>query len=238
MPFSISAEHKLSDVIAASPRFMLLPEHFGINYPLGDKSIKTVCGENNINQVLFMVFANLYNGMSYSKVETLPFSDAPTIVGFLGNSHRYYLEEMYPNILATITQMAELNDAQEMSLVPKFFVDYFNEVAEHLKYEDSIVFPYVLDLYGQTSKGKTSKNTGKYGVSEYKEHHNDIEEKLADLKNLLIKYLPLKNDQATRRKLLLLLSDLEFDLNIHSQIEDLILIPLVTKMEEHLKSEK
>jgi regulator of cell morphogenesis and NO signaling len=84
----------------------------------------------------------------------------------------------------------------------------------------------------QTDGGK------RYSVSEYKDHHNDIEEKLNDLKSLLIKYLPLKNDQPIRRKLLFSLFELEYDLNIHSQIEELILIPLVSKMELHLKGAK
>jgi regulator of cell morphogenesis and NO signaling len=74
-----------------------------------------------------------------------------------------------------------------------------------------------------------------YSVVEYQEHRNDIEEKLNDLKSLLIKYLPPKNDQTIRRKLLFLLSELEYDLNIHSKIEELILIPLVVAMELHLK---
>jgi regulator of cell morphogenesis and NO signaling len=125
-----------------------------------------------------------------------------------------------------------------MALVPKFFVDYFKEVKEHLDYENKVVFPYISDLYGQIISSEHSEKISKYSVLEYKEHHDDIEEKLKDLKNLLIKYLPLKHDLVVRRKLLFLLSELEYDLNIHSQIEDLILIPLVTQMESHLKRGK
>lgn len=134
--------------------------------------------------------------------------------------------------------MNSANNHKEMGLVEKFFGEYFKEVTEHLNYENNIVFPYIIGLYDKIINHKHPFNPQKYSVTEYKEHHNDIEEKLNDLKNLLIKYLPQKNDQALRRKLLFCLFELEYDLSIHSQIEDLILIPLVTKMELHLKKVK
>ena len=71
-----------------------------------------------------------------------------------------------------------------------------------------------------------------YSVIKYRDRHNDIEEKLTDLKNLLIKYLPQKNDQQIRRKLLFSLFELEFDIHIHTRIEESILIPLVEKLEQ------
>ena len=77
-----------------------------------------------------------------------------------------------------------------------------------------------------------------YSVTEYREHHNDIEEKLTDLNNLLIKYIPQQNDQQIRRQLLLSLFELEYDLNIHSRIEETILIPMVEKMEQLAKKMK
>lgn len=73
---------------------------------------------------------------------------------------------------------------------------------------------------------------GTYSVTDYREHHSDIEEKLTDLKNLLIKYLPIRDDQQLRRRLLFNLFELEFDLAIHSEIEENMLIPLVEHMEK------
>jgi regulator of cell morphogenesis and NO signaling len=156
----------------------------------------------------------------------------------LKNSHRYYAEEIYPSILSLIKQMNSANDHKEMALVEQFFNEYFSEVREHLNYENTVVFPYVIRLYERFVNLNQVTDQKKYSVAEYKDHHNDIEEKLDDLKNLLIKYLPLKNDQQIRRKLMLSLLELEYDLNIHSQIEDFILIPLVAKMESDLKKSK
>lgn len=226
---------KMSDILLNNPYLLLLLEHFGIHIPVQDKSLKTICEENNLNTELFLVFANLYNGEQYTPIKPLSFHDTLSIITYLKNNHKFYSEEIYPNILSTIEHMAKANNHKEMALVPKFFVDYFNEVSAHLEYENSVVYPYVLDLYERINNPTQTKKETKYSVVNYKEHHNDIEEKLNDLKNLLIKYLPQKNDQQLRRTLILSLFELEYDLNIHSQIEELILIPLVAKMESHVK---
>jgi regulator of cell morphogenesis and NO signaling len=132
--------------------------------------------------------------------------------------------------------MAELNDNGENGLVEQFFIEYFNEVKEHLDYENQVVFPYIINLSGKLENAAPNHKQAHYSVKEYREHHNDIQEKLNDLKSLLIKYLPRQNDLPLRRKLLFMLSELEYDLDIHSRIEDRILIPLVAEMEMHLKT--
>lgn len=234
----LKPDMKISDVILNNPYLILMLEHFGIDTPLQEKLISELCQENNINISLFLTFANLYNGRGVHIKETYPISDILTVINFLKSSHLYYSEEIYPNILSIIQQINSTNKYKEMALIEKFFSDYFGEVSEHLNYENTIVFPYIIDLYNKISGQYHEKSEIKYSVSDYKDHHNDIEMKLNDLKNLLIRYLPLKNDQSTRRKLLFCLFDLENDLNIHSQIEDLILVPMVANLELQYRSTK
>ena len=230
----LTSDLKMAEVILNNPYLLLLLEHFGIDVPVQDKSLSAVCMEHNLNPELFLTFANLYNGVQYTPSVPLSINDTKTIVDYLKNSHKFYSEEIYPNILRTIKQMAEVNTYKEMALVQKFFIDYFNEVTDHLDYENKIVFPYVSDLYEQIVNSKNLEISTQYSVLEYKDHHNDIKEKLNDLKNLLIKYLPQENDHYLRRRLILSLFELEYDLDVHSQIEDLILIPLVSQLESHL----
>ncbi len=230
----LTPELKVSDIILNNPYLLLFLEHFGIDLPTQDKTLKAVSEEYNISIPLIMKLISLYYGEEHLSKSDLSNSDTKALIYYLKNSHKFYSDEIYPEILEIIEQMAEVNDSREMALVKKFFTDYFSEVTEHLDYEDNVVFPYVLDLHDQIANGKPSKNNKAYSVVEYREQHNDIEEKLDDLKKLLIKYLPQKNDRVLRRKLILSLFELEYDLNVHAQIEDLILIPLVVNMESQL----
>ncbi len=226
---------KVVDIILGNPHLMLMLEHFGIGFEVREKTVKQICAENNININLFLTLANLFNGhVSHIKAD-YSFDDIDTIICYLKKSHQNYLEEKYPKIQLKFREMFELNDHPQILMAEKFFNEYYNEVKDHFDYENKIVFPYVTSLYSVINNKKGVPTEGSYSVAEYKEHHDNIEEKLEDLKNLLIKYLPVKNDQEIRRELLFGLFDLEFDLNIHAQIEDKILIPLVEQMEQHIK---
>lgn len=230
----LSPELKIAEVIFDNPRIITLLEHFNIFVPFQEKTIKEICTENNLDLELFLTFANLYNGKSYKLQFRVSFEVINSIIKFLKNSHIYYINEKCREIKSNIVQMTSRN--HEMVLVEKFFNEYYNEIIQHLNYEDDVAFPYMLSLYEHIAQKKQFAAPKTYSVSEYKEHHNDIEEKLNDLKSLLVKYLPFKNDQQERRKLYFNLHELEFDLNVHSRIEDMVLIPLVEQMEQQLKS--
>lgn len=77
-----------------------------------------------------------------------------------------------------------------------------------------------------------SKNQSYISVIEYRNHHTDIETKLIDLKNLFLKHIKIKNELTIKRKFLNTLFGLEFDLKIHSIIEEKILIPLIEHIEK------
>jgi regulator of cell morphogenesis and NO signaling len=228
----ITSGMKMADIINENPNLMLLFEHFGIELVVHDKSVSQICKETPIRENVFLSFANLFNGYSPSSTDQFQIDDIETILVYLKNSHHYYREEIFPKIRKNIRKMHEYNNLTETAMVGKFFDDYYQEVSEHLDYEDRTVFPYVKLLLGKVNNVKTEIGSVAYSVTEYRDHHDDIEEKLNDLKNLLIKHLPQKDDQRIRRKLLFSLFELEHDLNIHSKIEDTILVPLVEKMEQ------
>ena len=231
----ITPESNLSEVVSENPGIIYFLEHFGIKFPLQAKTVEKICLERGIRPQLFIVLANLYLGKEPINIDNLSYSDLPAIIHFLKNTHKYYLEEIYPDIRESIQQIQALNDSEGIKMLEQFFREYFEEVREHLDYEDDIAFPYISKLHECMENKNMCNQLSTYGVSEYKDHHNDIEEKLNDLMNLLIKYLPHKNDQRIRRRLFLSLVELDYDLKIHARIEDLVLIPLVEKTEKLLQ---
>jgi len=234
----IVSEMKISDIIISNPYLILVLEHLGINMEVQEKTVRQICNENSISIELFLIIANLFNGFKSSPVNDYSFDDIQTIIKYLKNCHRYYLEEKYPMIQNYIETIDRINDHTEILMIGKFFDKYIKEVIEHLDYEDDVVFPYILRLNNQLTLNDPDDTVSNYSVTQYRDHHNDIEEKLTDLNNLLIKYMPQKNDQQVRRKMLLCLFDLEYDLKIHSQIEETILIPMVEKMEQLAQNRK
>ena len=188
-----------------------------------------LCKEYCISETLFVDIANLYNGFGAKKNHTYTKNDLLQVIDFLKNSHHYYRFEMYPQIKSYILKLQENHPEKELKLLEKFFNEYFTEVREHLDYEDNVAFPYFIKLLQNIDDGDTPQE---YSSIEYSEHHTDIELKLHDLKNLLLKYVKIDNDLDLRRKLFFALYELEYDLFVHSLIEESILIPSGVNIEK------
>ncbi len=222
----INRDTKMSDIILNNHFMILVLERFGIELGLHNKTIEVVCKENNISTKMFLAIANLHNNISYTPISTFNYSEIETIIQYLKNSHQYYSNEVFPEIIKNIHFMSEYNKNPEILMIEDFFNEYKKEVDQHFDYENKIAFPYMLNLL-EDRQGK--KND--YSIIKYKEHHNNIEEKLDDLKRLLIQHLPQKNDRIIRRKILFALFNLEQDLMVHTKIENDILIPSIEKVE-------
>ena len=70
-------------------------------------------------------------------------------------------------------------------LILKFFDAYVAEVRKHMDYEDMNVFTYVENLVaGNRESG--------FRISQFARRHDQIDAKLKELKNIIIKYYPLK----------------------------------------------
>ncbi len=224
----IKPDTRMSELINENCSFLLLLEHLEIDFSVNNKTVAQLCEKNAIDLSVFIVIGNLYNGFHPSKEEINSLNDISVIIKFLRNSHRYYKNDKYPEIQRYIKKLYEKHNTEDIELIEKFFMDYFNEVKEHLEYEDKIAFPYFCQLIDSNATYTKSN----FSVNQYKEHHSDVEIKLTDLKNLLLKHIELKGDLTTRRKFLYSLFELELDLNIHSIIEERILIPLIEKVEK------
>ncbi|MEX2371965.1 MAG: hemerythrin domain-containing protein [Bacteroidales bacterium] len=223
----IRPEMKMADLINENYTLLLFLEHMEIDFTVSDKTVSDLCEENDISLSMFIIISNLYNGFYPDKIEITSVKDIPTIIKFLKNSHRFYTNDKYPEIKRHLAALHEKHNTDDIALIEKFFNVYFEEVLEHLNYEEETAFPYFCQLI---SEEPLHLNTD-FSVNNYKEQHSDIETKLADLKNLLLKHIVIENDLTLRRQFLYSLFELEFDLEIHSTVEEIILLPLINQVE-------
>ena len=100
------------------------------------------------------------------------------------------------------------------------------------------MFPYTFELE-EANKTKlvsaalVAKINQKFIEKEH-DDHNDLEEKLFDLKNLIIKFLPPVRRKDLLEKLLIELFRLEEDLEDHSRIEEQVLVPKIIELEKKI----
>ena len=214
-------------LIDKNPSLLLLMQHFEVDFCVDDKTVSSVCCSYDIDLNAFTVIANLYNGFYPEEKEIDNIKDIKLLIRFLENSHSFYKNDKYPEIINYIKELKNSQNTENILLIEKFFNSYFNEVLEHFDYEDKIAFPY----FKRILEDRPVKANDGFSVNEYRIHHTDIETKLDDLKNLLLKHVSLTDDLPVRRKFLYGLFELEFDLQIHSVIEEKVLLPLIDKYE-------
>ncbi len=226
-------KNKIVTVIEENPMLILAFERMGVKLGVEEKSIEEVARELKQNPEMMVTLLNMQQDKHFETDYQFEIEDVALIVHYLKQSHNYFSLEIYPRIKQNIDELVDKNKKIGVKMINNFFNEYCNEVDIHFEYENNIVFPYILSLSTDSEQNKSVEL--KYSVEEYKEHHNNIEEKLEDLKHLLIKFLPYDNDSQVRRNILLDLFHLEDDLLIHSRIENELLIPLVEKIERKIK---
>lgn len=224
--FKYNRRMKMSDLIDADYRLLLLLARLKFSLGFGDKSIEAVCEQHEFDTDCFLFLANFQSNRSIMNVDE-QFNQIPLepFIHYLNCSHEYFLEKRLPNIRRKLKLIFTENEKDLENLVLQFFDNYMDEVNEHMKYEDNTVFPYVRRLLNRPCNDV-------YSIDIFEERHNDIEEKMADLKRILMKYVSGLKDQTLMTNILMELYQSEEELAAHTFIEDHLIIPRVKNMEE------
>jgi len=236
----IDKNMRLADIIHHDYTLLPVINRFDMHLGVGDKTIAQMCEEKEVNVDFFLVIINTFHDLQYFPTRQLQSFPANTLLEYLKQTHLYYLNTVLPEIEFQIEKM-EMNctiNKETLMLLHNFFKEYRSELTGHIEREEEIVYPYVLKLEKAVASGEISETLAgqmsNYAITNYKEEHENVEEKLYDLKNLIIKYLPETKNDNYCHFVLRELFGLERDLNNHSRIENLILVPKVEEMERKL----
>jgi regulator of cell morphogenesis and NO signaling len=231
----------MADVIHINYMLLTILKRFNIPLGFGDKTIEKVCRSHDVNTDFFLEIINSFHDKSYFPEQNLKAFSLELIVKYLRNTHDYYMLEKIPEIEGYIEELIQncvTENKPNLSMLKKFFTDYKQELNEHIKKEDEMVLPYVLEIdkaYKNNTIDKPLYDKIKnYSINDYEDEHENVEDKLFDLKNIIIKYLPPLQNKNLCNTILIELFLLERDLNDHSRIEDTVLVPKVDQMEQEL----
>ncbi len=236
MQMKINKSMKMADVIHLNYYLLSVFYRFNIGLGFGEKSVEQVCNQNHVNTDFFLEIANAFIDRDYFPSDELQNFPLSVIVDYLRATHRYYTEEKIPELTNLLQTLINNVNQSGLTMIFRFFEEYLDEFNKHIEREENKVYPYVLQLETDFNRKKTTKTFlnkyNEYRIQNYEQDHDDIEEKLFDLKNILIKYVPAMDNYHLVHQILSKLFRLEKDINDHSHIEDKVLIPKVKKLEE------
>lgn len=237
----IHSDLKMADIIHLNYQLLTILERFDISLGFGDKAIKVVCEENNVNVEFFLEIINSYHDPNYFPRQNLQSFPVHLIIHYLQKTHNYYLDKKIPLIETYIEELINSCDSKNkanLKLVDQFFRVYKDELDNHIQREETKVQPYVLQIEEAFTNKQLPEEVWKqmntYSIDDFEDEHDNMEDKLYDLKNIIIKYLPPIKNMDLCNNILFELFRLEADLNNHARIEDKVLVPKIRIMEKEL----
>ncbi|MCC8088891.1 MAG: hemerythrin domain-containing protein [Rikenellaceae bacterium] len=221
---SYTEDDKMSDLICGHYPMLLVLSRFGIPLGFGEKTINKVCSDNNVHTGTFLTVVNLLlNPSKNISEERLRELSLNSLLDYLHNSHSYFLDYRLPAIRAKLLEAINYGNSDVSIVIMRYFDVYVAEVRKHMQYEEDTVFTYVKKL-------TEGKNTGGYGIAVFREQHNQVEARLTELKNIIIKYYPDGGENELNSVLFDIFS-CERDLASHNDIENYLLVPAIMRIE-------
>ena len=218
---------KMSDLICDNYSLLQVLSRFGLSLGFGDQSVKEVCEQNKVDCTTFLTVVNFVSEQTdRMATEGVRELSVPSLMSYLHQAHHYFLDFQFPTIRRKLIDAIDCSSQNEVAfLIIQFFDAYVAEVRKHMAFEDQNVFSYVQKLLA-------GESTGDYRISNFARDHEQIDSKLTDLKNILIKYYPAKENNHLLNATLFDIFSCEQDLISHNRVEDFLFVPAVLCLEK------
>ena len=216
----LSPAMKMADLMNLRPCLPGVLARMGIPFGFGDQTVEEVCRKQGVDPETFLLICNVYAVDGYvPPKEKLRKADLRDVLKYLRLSHTYYMDVALNELADALKVLTEPCGEKHKRIIRQFFHEYKDELTKHFEYEEKNVFPYAEAIL----------HHGRLTDEDYGENHSHMEEKLADLKSLVMKYLPPECGQQDICRALSCIFSLQEDIARHILVEDGVLVPIVNR---------
>ena len=210
---------KMVGLIDHNPDLLGLIVRMELPLGFGEQTVAEVCRRARVDVTTFLLMCQVYTlprfVPSRSELRVVRPED---LLRYLRSSHRYYVGTSLVSMSHALEELLAPAPQAKQKVIRRFYEDYRTDLEKHFEFEENVVFPYVDALV----RGEFADGEG-YGLDE--EDHTHIGEKIEDLKNIVLKYLPEECDPAAASAFVARIYTLAADLHRHSAIEEKLLEP-------------
>ena len=221
---------KMSELVLTNYHLLPVLNRFGVKLGFKDKTVEQICTELQIDTFFFLGIVNTFHNKNYFPEDEIQRFSPDQVIDYLKKTHQYYRDYVLPKLEYYLEQIIQSSTAenQELKMIDTFYRKYKRELILHMQEEEDNTFPYVLNLV----KNHSLKEN--YSIRSFEKEHSNVDIKLNDLKNLIIKYVKPEYDANMCNEFLISLLRFEKDVQEHARIEDKILVPLVRTIEDQI----
>lgn len=218
---------KMLTLINNDYHLLQIISRFEIPLGFGEKTVKEVCEENNVNTSTFLAVVNIStHGEEIIDYWTDKISLA-SLTKYLRKAHSYYLKYMLPTMRENLVKALDCSKKDEItSLILRFYDEYVAEIRQHMEHEEEKVFGYVDSLLSNKPLNNISLEASTL-------HPKKIEQKMIELKNVIIKF-NISNKYNELNTALYQIIDGEEDLRMHCSLENTLFLSTVHLLEKQI----
>ncbi len=180
------ATDKMSDLICDNYSLLMVMSRFGLSLGFETKSVKDVCEAQHVDYRTFLAVANFISEEQYSYSADNDSFSIPALMDYLKRAHAYFLDFNLPAMRRKLIEAIDCSRDNDVAYL--ILSSLTNTPKKCAATWNTKTKPSSL-TWSNCCKGKPSDV---YNIATFASKHNQIDTKLKELKNIIIKYYPEK----------------------------------------------
>lgn len=229
----------IGQLVAENYRTAAIFRKFNIDFCCnGNRSIADACRQKNIDPAT--VTDQLAEVLTQQQDGAADYNSWPldALTGHIRQKHHRYVEEQIPVLEAYLHKLCSVhgNDHPELMLIFDLFRASAGELTMHMKKEELMLFPYI-DKMVQSASEQALLPPPAFGsvsnpIAMMMQEHDQEGERFRKIQELSNDYSVPPDGCNTYRVTYALLKEFQDDLHLHIHLENNILFPKASRMEE------
>lgn len=206
----------------------------------GDRTLEEVCDKKDIDPAALQDEINAV--MNNKGDGGIDFKSWPTdlLIDYIEKTHHRYVEEKTPVLLQFLDKLCKVHGErhQELFEIYELFHGCAGELAQHMKKEELILFPFIKKMVKAEATNEELQvphfGTVDNPIAMMKHEHEAEGERFRRIEEITNNYTPPADACNTYRVTFAMLQEFEQDLHKHIHLENNILFPKAHLLEEKL----
>ena len=234
-------DKSIGEYVADNFRAAAIFNKYGIDFCCkGHKSIEEVCQTKGLNKEA--IIAEIETVSNLNQGESIDFKSWPLdlLIDYIEKTHHRYVEEKTLILAQFLNKLCKVHGERHPELfeIQKLFFESANELAQHMKKEELILFPYIKRMVTVKNNGDTLSHppfgTVLNPIQMMKHEHDNEGERFRKIRELSNNYTPPQDACNTYKVTFAMIDEFEQDLHKHIHLENNILFQAAENLENKL----
>ena len=234
-------DETLGEIAAKDLRKAEVFKKYGLDFCCGGKkTVKEACAEKGLD--LNQIEQELQNSDKTSfTARPLPYNDwsLDFLADYIVNTHHTYVKKSIPEIRNYAAKVAKVHgdNHPELLRINQLAQEVCEEMSLHMVKEETVVFPYVKELFAARNNGNGKVNFGNLEsivtpINMMEMEHEVVGNNMDEIRKISHNYEVPEDGCASYSFLFKMLDEFENDLHIHVHLENNILFPKALELEK------